>query len=177
MIGKQSLTEFHKLNAEAGSKVKAIEISQAELSPKDAKIMRELAKESMMQLELSRVAVAKAETPAVKTLAEAEVSEQSTMGKKLKELADAAKVELPAQADDKAQRMVEKLQGTAGAEMEKMYLRASGVEGHEKLQKLMEEVKSEATHSTLKQIAETALPLIRSHLAAAQALAGDHPNH
>ncbi|WP_223860847.1 DUF4142 domain-containing protein [Spirosoma validum] len=130
--------------------------------------MLEVAKEGMMQLEVSKVALQKATNPEVRELAQAEVEEQTGLLAKLKEIADAKGITLPASPDPETQAMVTKLQGMSGGSLDKMYVSESGVKGHEKLDKVMSTVESTASDASLKGVARAAHPLVKTHLTVAK---------
>ncbi|MDB6152761.1 MAG: hypothetical protein JWL90_1214 [Chthoniobacteraceae bacterium] len=167
-VGALDIAEWTKINMEAGAKVKAIKPSSDKLSESDQKLMIEIAAGGMMQLELSKAAVAKATSADVKAYAQAEVDEQTGLAAKLKEIATAKGATLPETPDDKIKKAVEKLNAKSGADFDHAYLEQSGVEGHEKLDKTMSKVQSKAQDATLKEVAATALPLIKTHLQAAR---------
>lgn len=167
-IGTIDAAEWTKLNKEAGEKVKAIKPGAEKLSDSDQKLMLEIAAGGMMQLELSKTAVAKATSADVKAYAQAEVEEQTGLAAKLKEIAAAKGATLPEAPDDKTKKAVEKLNAKSGADFDLDYLQHSGVDGHEKLEKTMSKVVSQAADATLKTVASTALPLIKTHLQAAR---------
>jgi putative membrane protein len=167
-IGKLEQAEFMKINEEAQATLAAIKPTSDPLSPDDEKLMMLVAAGGMMQLEASQVAVKMATSPDVRAIAEAEVAEQTGLSAKLKEVAAAKKVTLPAAPDEKTQKLVTKLQGMKGAEFDQAYLKEVGVTGHKKLNETMEKVESKADDPNLKAIASAALPLIKTHLQVAQ---------
>ncbi len=167
-VGKMDAAEFMKINKEAGAKVAAIKPSAEPLSKADEKLMMEIAMGGMMQLEVSKEALKMAKNPEVRTLAEAEVEEQTGLAAKLKEVAAAKKVTLPEKADEKTTKELAKLHGLSGAEFDKAYLQDSGIGGHKLLKATMEKVESKAADATLKTLATTTLPLIKTHLQVAE---------
>ncbi len=167
-IGTIDAAEWTKINLEAGQKVKAIKPGAEKLSDADQKLMLEIASGGMMQLELSKAALAKATSADVKAYAQAEVDEQTGLATKLEEIAGAKGVTLPETPDDKTKKAVEKLNAKSGADFDREYLQESGVDGHQKLEKTMSKVESKAADATLKTVASTALPLIKTHLQAAR---------
>ena len=56
----------------------------------------------------------------------------------------------------------------SGADFDKEYLQEGGVDGHQLLEKTMTKVQSKASDATLKELAMTTLPLIKTHLQAAR---------
>jgi putative membrane protein len=167
-VGRLPAPEFVKLNADAGAKMAGVKPDKAALSKDDDMLIKEIAMGGAMQLELSKVAVTKASSEDVRIYAQAEVDEQTGLSAKLKEIATAKGVALPEGPDDETKKMVTKLQEKSGKDFDRAYLKEVGVEGHEKLKKTMTKVKAGATDGTLKVVADLALPLIETHLQAAQ---------
>jgi putative membrane protein len=167
-VGKHDPAEWDKINKAAAEKVAAIKPTADPLSDADQKLMMEVAMGGMMQLTVSKLAVEKATDADVKLLAQAEVDEQTGLSAKLKEIATAKKVTLPADPDPKTQEMVTMLKGKTGAEFDRAYVEQSGVKGHQALNATMEKVESKAKDAALKALAAAALPLIKVHLAASR---------
>ncbi|HLL95795.1 MAG TPA: DUF4142 domain-containing protein, partial [Spirosoma sp.] len=164
MVGKESKTAFDRLNKKGAAMVAAITPTSAKLSSADQALMMEVAKGGMMQLEVSRVAVQKASSEEVRQLAQAEVEEQTGLSAKLMEIAQAKGITLPSTPDAETQRMVTEMQGMTGMSFDRRYVTESGVKGHEKLDAVMGRVKSSASDSNLKAVANAAHPLVKAHL-------------
>lgn len=167
-VGNLDPVEFTRINKEAGAKLASIKPGAEPLSGADKKLLLEIAAGGTMQLEMSKAAVAKATSEDVRAVAQAEVEEQTGLAAKLKEVAAAKSVTLPEGPDEKTKKMVAKLQAMSGTDFDRAYLKQSGVEGHEKLNATMDKVQSKAADATLKTIAATALPLIKTHLQVSQ---------
>ncbi|WP_080241268.1 DUF4142 domain-containing protein [Spirosoma rigui] len=164
MVGRESKSEFDRMNKKGAADVAAIRATSAKLSSADQSLMLEVAKGGMKQLEMSKVAVQKAGNEAVRQLAQAEVAEQTGLSAKLKEIAQAKGVSLPSAPDAETQAALTRLQGVSGAAFDRMYVTESGVKGHEKLDSVMGKVESSAADANLKSIAQAAHPLVKNHL-------------
>ncbi len=162
-VGKLSAENFKKANADAGAKVKALKPDSAALSEEDKELLDHIAIGGMMQLQASTLALEKVESADVKLIAEGEVEEQKGLAAKLKEFAAAKNLKLPTELNDKGRKMLSELKENTES-VDRKYLEESGVKGHEELRKTMTKVKSEAKDPMLKALAETALPLIETHL-------------
>jgi putative membrane protein len=162
-VGKLEATAFKKANQEAGAKVKALKLDDHALSEADRALVEEIALGGMMQLQASELAVKNAESADVKMLAEGEVEEQTVLAAKLKEAAAKKNIKLPTELNDKGRKLLADLKA-AGDDFDGVYLKESGIKGHEELKKTMTKVRSEAKDPLLKSLAETALPLIEMHL-------------
>jgi putative membrane protein len=164
MVGGMSKAEFDRINKEGAAKVAAIKASSTALSEADKELMLQVAMGGMQQLEVSQVAVSKAGSEQVRQLAQSEVEEQTGLSAKLKEIAQAKGIELPSKPDEQTQAMLTKLSSLSGSELDAYYVAQSGVKGHEKLDKVMGNVKSKAKDANLKSLAAAAHPLVQTHL-------------
>lgn len=164
MVGKESKAKFDQMNKKGAADVAAIQPTSAKLSSADQALMMEVAKGGMVQLESSKIAAGKASNDEVRQLAQAEVEEQTGLSAKLKEIADAKGVTLPSTPDAETQAMLDKMQNMSGTELDKHYMQAHAVGGHEKLDATMSKVKSSASDANLKAVAQAAHPLVKEHL-------------
>ncbi|WP_229374573.1 DUF4142 domain-containing protein [Fibrella rubiginis] len=168
MVGKMTKVDFERKNKEGAATVSAIMPDSKKLSAADAAMMKEVAMGGMMQLETSKVAVQKSTDPAVREFAQGEVDEQMGLSDKLKAIASAKGITLPATPDAETQQMVAKMQGMSGAELDRHYVKEHGVKGHEKLDKVMSKVKMKGTDDNLTAVAKAAHPLVKTHLKVAR---------
>lgn len=163
-IGNLPRAEFERINAQGAATVAAITPTSDKLSRSDEKLMMEVAMGGSMQLEVSRAALSKVTSADAKYLAQAEVDEQTALSSKLREIATAKGVTLPAEPNPKAQSLISKMDGKSGMELDTYYIKESGVKGHEKLEKTMSKVQARAADPNLKALASAALPLVQTHL-------------
>jgi putative membrane protein len=173
MLGKMGPDAWKKANADAGSSVKALSAGTADLSKDDADLLKEIAACGMMQLKLSEAAASMGSSEDVKMIASAEVEEQTIVGAKVKEIARAGNVVLPGDPDEDVNEAVAELKKKTGLELDKHYLKESGIKGHEKLKDTMEKVQSKAESQVLKDLANTTLPIIKTHLQVSKDEAAD----
>lgn len=169
MIGNVSKAEFMRVNEEGNQKVAAITADGTPLSNADRKLMTEVAMGGMMQLEVSRAALAKATSEEARMLAQSEVEEQTGVSAKLKEIAAAKGVTLPSAPDSKTRSLINKMNNMSGNELDVFYIRESGVKGHEKLNSTMTKVQSKAKDASMKSLASATLPVIKMHMAVSRA--------
>ena len=173
MLGKMGPDAWKKANADAGSSVKALSAGTGDLSKDDADLLKEIAACGMMQLKLSETAASMGSSEDVKMIASAEVEEQTIVGAKLKEIARAGNVALPEGPDEDINEAVAELKTKKGLELDRHYLKESGIKGHEKLKDKMEKVQSKAESQVLKDLANTTLPIIKIHLQVSKDEAAD----
>ncbi|WP_229375909.1 DUF4142 domain-containing protein [Fibrella aquatilis] len=172
MVGKMTKVDFERKNKEGAATVASIMPNSKKLSAADEALMKEVAMGGMMQLETSKVAVQKSTDPAVREFAQGEVDEQTGLSDKLKAIASAKGITLPATPDAETQQMVSKMQGMSGAALDRHYIKEHGVKGHEKLDKVMSKVKMKGTDDNLTAVAKAAHPLVKTHLKVARDMEG-----
>ena len=168
MVGKMTKADFERKNKEGAATVAAIMPNSKKLSAADEAMMKEVAMGGMQQLETSKIAVQKSTDPAVREFAQGEVDEQTGLSEKLMAIASAKGITLPATPDAETQQMISKMQGMSGAELDRHYISAHGVKGHEKLDKVMSKVKMKGTDDNLTAVAKAAHPLVKTHLKVAR---------
>jgi len=164
MVGRESKASFDQANQKGAATVAAIQPTSAKLSSADQALMMEVAKGGMMQLEMSKMAVQNASNDEVRQLAQAEVEEQTGLSAKLQEIASAKGVTLPSAPDAETTAKLDKMKAQSGMSFDRMYVTESGVKGHEKLDGVMSKVKSSASDRNLKEVAQAAHPLVKTHL-------------
>ncbi len=162
-IGNMSREDFNKKNQKGNEEVAAIKPTKDRLSEADQRLLMLIAAGGQKQLAMSQAAVGKVVRDDVKTLAQSEVEEQTGIAAKLQEIAMAKGVTLPAGPDEAARMAMDKMNGMEGPELERAYVKTSGVEGHIDLEKTMEMVKKRTADPALKDLAKATLPVIMMH--------------
>jgi putative membrane protein len=163
-IGKMTVADFNSMNARGSQMVNAITPTSTALSAADRQLMMQVATGGQRQLAISQAVVGKATNEQVRMLATSEVEEQTGVAAKLREIAAAKGITLPAGPDAATQALVTRAQGMTGAALDAFYLTEGGIRGHELLQQTMTTVNTTATDATLKSLATATLPVIRTHL-------------
>jgi putative membrane protein len=166
-IGKLGPAEFKQANDLAGAKVKAITPSDAPLTEVDRQLVAKVAMAGLFQLSASTWALSKIQSTDIKAIAQAEIDEQTVLSDKLKELAAAKSFDLPKEPGGEQKKILNDLM-EATEPVDREYLKTIGVDGHQAIQTVMEEVRAKAQDATLKQLAATALPIIGVHLTVAR---------
>ena len=174
-FGTMSQEEFDRINKEGAAKVQAIKPTGTPLSTADQALMMKVAKGGMMQLEVSKLAAENVTDEQVRKLAQSEVEEQTGLSAKLKEIAEAKGITLPAAPDAQTQALLTKMKAMSGADLDRFYVQESGVKGHEQLDQVMSSVKSGAKDAGLKSLAAAAHPLVKTHLTVSRAMLAKMP--
>ena len=163
-IGKMKVAAFNSLNAKGAAMVSAIKPTKAALSAADNDLLMQVAMGGQKQLVVSQAALSKVTNPQVKLLAQSEVDEQTNVAAKLKEVATAKGVTLPAETNAAADSLLTQMNSLSGAELDAFYVAQSGIKGHQELLATMTTVNKTAKDLALKALAKATLPVIRLHL-------------
>lgn len=115
------------------------------------------------EVELGRMAAARAASSEVKQFAQQMVEDHSRAGKKLKALAQQKKVTLPPEMLPKAKQTMEKLGKLQGADFDREYVKTM-VEVHQKDVAAFEAFARNATDADVKAFASATLPTLKHHL-------------
>jgi putative membrane protein len=98
----------------------------------DPEFVRDVATKNMAEIELSRLALARATGADIKTFAQMMIDDHSVAADKLKSAISGQPIEWPAQLDDKQAKAAGELATKQGAEFDRDYLKAM-VDGHQDL--------------------------------------------
>jgi putative membrane protein len=96
----------------------------------DDDFVQDVAMKNAAEIELSRLALEKATSPAVKAFAQTMIDEHGAAGDKLKSLISGQAIEWPAQLDDKHRKTADELTKNQGDDFDREYVKAM-VEGHQ----------------------------------------------
>jgi putative membrane protein len=101
-----------------------------EVSRADKDFVHDVAIANMAEIEAAHLAVERATMPDTKKFAQMMVDDHTAAGEKLKTVATQYNIEVPAQVDDSAQKLHDKLAAKTGADFDKDYADAM-VDGHQ----------------------------------------------
>jgi putative membrane protein len=133
------------------------------VSTEGAEFAKKAALGGLFEVELGKLAQQKAAASEVKSFGEMMVQDHGKANDKLKTLAAAKGIELPAALDEKHQKKVEKLSKLEGAEFDKEYA-AVMTKAHEKDHSLFEKAAKDLEDADLKTFASETAPVIARHL-------------
>jgi len=136
----------------------------------DLAFMNEAAPGGMAEVELGKLAAAKAENAEVKAFAQKMVEDHSKAGDELKQLAAQKKVMLPPDVMPKHKEIMDTLSKLNGADFDKEYVKAM-VAAHEKDVAAFENVSKTAVDADVKAFATKTLPTLKMHFEMIKALA------
>jgi putative membrane protein len=98
----------------------------------DGEFVRDIAVKNMAEVELSRLAVDKAESAEVKAFAQLVIRDHGAAGDKLKNIASDHQIAWPAELDDKQREVADALAKKQGPDFDREYAKAM-IEGHQDL--------------------------------------------
>jgi putative membrane protein len=140
-------------------------------SKKDYKFVCETAKGGNLEMELSRLAVAKGNDASVRDFAQRMVTDHEKTAQELKELAAAKGATLPTVSalDKKETKMKDELAGLSGKEFDRAYMRMM-LRDHGKDVRAFKKQSDKAEDSMLKAWATKTLALLREHMQSGEAI-------
>lgn len=146
-------------------------ISATPVDEDDADFAVEAANGGMMEVELGKMAQEKATDQRVKDFAAMMVRDHSVAGDKLKSMASAKNIALPAEIGDEAKKDIENLSKKSGKDFDKAYMDMM-LDDHNKDVKKFEDAAAKCKDPDLKNFASETLPTLRMHLDSARAITG-----
>ena len=145
--------------------------SAAHAQSADGQFMMDAAAGGMKEMEMSRLAAAKASRPEVKALAQMLVDDHTMVNAELSELAGRKKVALPTQLSAEAMAEQDQLSKLSGAAFDDAYLKAM-IKGHEKGISLFTGESTSGADAEAKAWAAKILPKLKTHLGKVRELGG-----
>ena len=146
------------------------ESSPPKFSSADETFMMSAAQAGMVEVKLGEVAAKKATQPNVKEFAAMMVTDHSKANKELQAIAAKNGVTLPSKLDAAHKEKVDKISKLSDEQFDKAYV-SEMVKDHEKVAASFEKASKTAQNLELKSFAATTLPIIKTHLKHAKALA------
>lgn len=129
----------------------------------DQTFVTQAAQGSMAEIEASKLAMEKAESPEVREYAQRMVTDHTKASEELKTLAQKNNLQVPQELDGEHQKAVEKLQKEKGASFDRAYSHQMRKD-HEEAVKLFERAsKSDELNPELKSFASKTLPTLKEH--------------
>jgi len=135
----------------------------------DKDFMNEAAVGGMAEVELGKLASAKAQNADVKKFAQMMVTDHTKANGELKTLASSKSVTLPTELDAEHKSTMTEMQGLSGAEFDKAYV-ADMLADHEKDVKAFQAQAMSSTDPDVKAFAAKTLPTLQAHLEAVRNL-------
>jgi putative membrane protein len=140
-------------------------------APSTPDFVQNAAMSDMYEIEAGKIASQKAQSDTVKAFGQMMVDAHSKTTEELKGIVQSGniKVDLPTKLDSKHQKLVDDLNSVSNVSFDKTYAEQQ-VDGHEDAEDLFEKYAKRGDNASLKQFAQTTLPVIQQHLAEARKL-------
>jgi putative membrane protein len=165
---QQSSQSGQQQSAQQGGQQQA----QGKLSAEDRKFMMEAAQGGMLEVEASRLAMARASSDEVKQFAQQLMKDHTDANEKLMQIAQDKGIQLPKQLDAKHKQQLSKLSKLKGEEFDQAYMREMGHKDHKKDIQAFEKQARQGKDPELRTFAEETLPVLQKHLSMAQKVSG-----
>ena len=133
------------------------------VSSTDQTFIMNTAKAGMAEVELGKLALQNASSDAVKKFGQKMVDDHTKANDNLKQAADQAGIELPADTSAKHKQLVQKLSGLSGAAFDKAYMDAM-VKDHVEDVAEFEKASKAPGNSPIRTFAASTLPTLKEHL-------------
>jgi putative membrane protein len=143
----------------------------AKLSKADQKIVMDMARANMAEIEAGKLALSKSQDEHVKSFAQQMVDDHTKALTDVQTLAQEKGVTLPTEPDAKHKAMAAKLEKMSGDAFNREYMRRAGVDDHKKVLALLKKYHTSAKDPEVKVVAGKMLPTVEQHLKAAQSIA------
>lgn len=144
----------------------------ASLSKGDQKIVMDMARANMAEIEAGKLAQSKSQSDQVKNFAQQMIDDHTKALNDVQALAQTKGVTLPTDLDSKHKAMAAKLGGMSGDAFDRAYMAQAGVADHEKVHSMLQQTQSRAKDPDVKALAAKMLPTVEQHLNAARQMPG-----
>ena len=145
-------------------------LAEDKMSNDEQSAMKQVAQANINEVEVGKIAQAKAQSPDVKKFGEKMVQDHGKMLEDLKALAKKKDVALPDKVAAKEFAQTKLMERKSGAEFDKEFMEHM-VKDHEKDLKDVQQIADKAKDPDFKAALQKAMPVIREHLQLAQRLA------
>lgn len=136
----------------------------------DKKFLTTAAGGGMFEVEVGKLASAKATDPGVKSYGQMLVTDHTAANDKLKAIASTHGVTLPSSLPPAQQKSLDKLSEKSGEDFDKAFIKEVGLKDHKKDISLFEHASKKAKADDIREFATATLPTLKQHLAEAEQL-------
>jgi putative membrane protein len=147
--------------------------SSAPVAKDDSSFTMEAAHGGLMEVQLGTYAQQNASSERVKAFGAMMVRDHSKANDELKAIAASKNLTLPASMDDKMKKDMDNLMKKTGRDFDKAYMNMM-LDDHKKDVKEFEKASDKCQDPDIKGFASKTLPVLRTHLDSAKAIAGSH---
>jgi predicted outer membrane protein len=141
----------------------------AKMSKGDEKIVMDMARANMAEIEAGKLALSKSQDAEVKTFAQQMIDDHTKALGDVQTLAQQKGITLPTELDAKHKAMAAKMEKMSGDAFNREYMKKAGVEDHKKVLAMLKKFQKSAKDADVKDAAGKMVPTVEQHLKAAQA--------
>lgn len=138
------------------------------LSKSDQKIVMDMARANMAEIEAGKLAQSKSQNDQVKNFAQQMIDDHTKALNDVQALAQAKGVTLPTEPDARHKAMAAKLGNMSGDAFDRAYMAQAGVSDHKMVHSMLSRDQSRAKDPDVKALAAKMLPTVDQHLNSAQ---------
>ncbi|HEY0099365.1 MAG TPA: DUF4142 domain-containing protein [Pyrinomonadaceae bacterium] len=136
----------------------------ASVSSTDRKFAMQAAMGGMAEVEVSRLALTKASSDAVKQYAQKMIDDHTAANTELMQIASTKGITLPTAPDAKHRAMMARMERLSGEAFDREYVMMAGHKDHQKMEKLFRDESTRGRDADLKAFAAKTLPVVQQHL-------------
>jgi putative membrane protein len=136
----------------------------------DAQFVTHAAEDGQFEVAIGKLAAEKATDPAIKSFAQMLVDDHNAANTRLRQIATSHDVALPAALPDDKKKEVDQLSKLSGAEFDREFVNMVGIQDHRHDIADFERASRDAKSDDVKGFAQSTLPTLKKHLAAAEKL-------
>jgi len=136
----------------------------------DAQFVAKAAEGGQFEIEIGKLAAQKATDSAVKSFAQMLVDDHSAANDRLRQIATSHNVALPASLPDEKKKEIDQLSKLSGTEFDRQFVKMVGIKDHHHDIDAFEKASKDAKSEDVKSFAQSTLPTLKKHLAAAEKL-------
>ena len=138
------------------------------LNKADQKIVMDMARANMAEIEAGKIAVAKSQSADVKAFAQRMIDDHTKALADVTTLAQNKGVTLPTEVDAKHKAMAAKLNKLDGDAFDREYMKQAGVADHSKVHAMLKKDSARAKDPDVKALASKMMPAVEEHLTSAK---------
>lgn len=138
--------------------------SATKLARADQRLLEQLARANMAEIEASKIALEKSQNAEVKAFAQQMIDDHTKGLQEVQTVAQAKGVTLPTELDAKHKAMATTLNGLSGDAFDRTYLAQAGVSDHKKTHALVQKVQAKAKDPDIKALGAKLEPTVAQHL-------------
>jgi putative membrane protein len=140
------------------------------MGKEDRRMVIDLAKANMAEIEAAQMAQGKSQNEQVKSFAQQMINDHTKALQEVQQIAQAKGVTLPTEPDAKHKALAARMAALTGDEFDRRYMEQSGVKDHKATHALLRKIQSRAKDADLKALAARMQPTVDQHLANVQQL-------